>query len=123
MKKTLILLVIGLMSCSSVLAQEIRTRQYTPIFKQADYTSGQSDTDLWIPVKSHAVVDAYTISSNSNQIVKLVASNTVVNVHVTASQPVVSPGGFLWKGIVDEVMRVTTEVGNVSVTLSGWEEN
>lgn len=128
-----LILSMALLAVSPVYAQEKRTRQYTPVIKQATYSDNapQTNAKIWDqPLDFDSIVlDSYTISSNSNAIVTLSASDTIVKLHITASRPVVSPGNFLWKGVANEIINVTTilpgsvNVGEITVTLTGWEES
>jgi len=118
----LVILAIGLFLADLAMA-ELPTQLYSPIVKQAEYTTAQTNTTIWTPTIYDCVVcDGFVISANTSQKVTLSASDTVIKVHVTASHPVISPAGFLWKGSNLETMRVTTDCGEVTITLSGWEE-
>lgn len=122
MKKLIIaLIVVALFVATPIFAQEKPTRLYTPVIRQADYIDAQTNETVWTPTAFESIVmDSWTISSNSSQSITLKASDTIVKLFVTASQPVVSPGGFLWKST--ESVLIDTDSGEVSVTLTGWEE-
>ena len=89
-----ILAILAIGSFSNLALAEKPTQLYTPIIKQAEYTTVQTNTTIWTPTIYDCVVcDGFIISSNSNQEVTLSASDTVVKVHVTASRP---DFGCLW---------------------------
>lgn len=125
MRKVLALLVMALFLTTPSMAEK-PTSLYTPVVKQADYATRQSSTDIWSPSVFDCVVcDSFIMSTDTAKLnVTLAASSTIVKVSITASDPVVNPPNFLWKGAKDETIRVTTSpFGNLSITLSGWEEN
>lgn len=101
------------------------TRLYKPVCKQASYTTVQRNSTLWTPTEYDSIVlTAFIISSEVAQDVVIGGSDPVVLVHVGASRPVISPGGFLWKGDVNETLRLLTESDvHCAITLSGWEED
>ncbi len=124
MRKAVVLIVIGLLIAPLVYAQEKPTRLYTPIIKQATYDGTQSSTTIWTPTTYDSVVcNGYIISTQDAQEVTLKASDTIVTLNVLASSPTVSPAGFLFKGIALETILIDSDLGGVSVTLTGWEED
>jgi len=102
-----------------------RTYDIAPVIKQATYDDAQTQIFIWEIADTgfnHIVCDSFLISSNTNQRVTLAASDTIVRVHVTASRPIVSSSSFLWRGSRQEAIKITTQLGEVSVTLTGWQE-
>jgi len=123
MKKFLLILV--LVAIPLTASAEKPTRLYTPVIKQGSYTTTQTNTVIWDPVPfDHIVMDSYSISSDLPQKITLAASSTIISVHVSASQPIV--GNLLWKSPNNEQIVITNvgpQVGNIEVTLTGWEED
>jgi len=122
MKRVIVIMLVILMVSMPCFAGRI-TRDINPVVKQETYTSAQTNTAIWTPdsLKS-IVVTGYTISSADEQEITLAASDSLVTVQVSASDPVISPAGFLWRGSANEVINVTTAGGRVSITINGWEE-
>lgn len=133
MKRILVLLIVVLALSITLIAEaEKPTRLYTPIVKQATYTTKQTNTLIWEPtIYESIVMTGYSISSERTdaddpvETITLGASDAIVVAYMASPETVISPGGFLWKGAKDEAIIFSTlsgNPGNVSVTLMGWEE-
>ena len=128
MKKIALLVLVLLGVCSLAYGENAKkTRLYTPVIKQATYTAAQTDTTIWTPTAYESIVwDSFIISTNAAfQTVTFTASDTIVVIPLKASDPVVSPGSFLWKKTNETILISTSgvEIGTVNVTLTGWEED
>jgi hypothetical protein len=102
---------------------ELYADEITTAGAQVTYTTAQTNTTIWTPTQYDCIVlEGFIISSNSSQKISLSASDPIVKLHLTASQPVISPAGFEWDGDKDETILITTECGEVYISLFGYEE-